>query len=319
MCFTAFQTGGTPSVVVVAMRLSFRRPPLTYLRALVVPAALCASLLAAVIPPASALPRLHSVLTELSRTWSYFCSMLLGAAPFLTCGALGAATLGSLTSGNGSTLRAGRWALPLFALIFPGCDCSMNAYARSLRGAPPWLAACAVVWGSCCNPLALVTTQAILGPRMLCCRMVAGAVAAALTALLWMRLPAASSAHACERRGGFLDLFSRLAAGGVTSFAVAASLAATWLAIAPGTTLGRQPLAAGLMGALLSPCSSADAVLARVMFERPASQLAFMIAAQCIDVRQVALVAHTFGPAHAARASFAAVVACAVGCLLAGP
>jgi uncharacterized membrane protein YraQ (UPF0718 family) len=285
------------------------------LRALVVPsAALGAALFAAFFPPASALPLVQSAAPDLALMWSYFCSMLLAAAPFLACGAVGAAALATVTR---RSARSRRWALPLGALLFPGCDCSLNAYAPSLRAAPSWLAACAIVWASCCNPLALVTTATVLGPTMLRSRLVAGAAAAALTAFGWSRLRAPHPPHACDAQAGFWDSFVRLAGTGIASFGIAAALSAVCLAVRPDIARGSGPLGAALAGALLSPCSSADAVLARVLFERPGAQLVFMVTAQCCDIRQIWLVMRCFGVAHAVRASCAALAACAIGYLLA--
>jgi len=242
--------------------------------------------------------------------------MLLAAAPFVACGAAGAATLTTITRRNTRSRRVRLWTMPLFALLFPGCDCSMNAYAPSLRAMPSWLAAYAIVWASCCNPLALVTTATVLGPHMLYSRLVAGAIAATLTALAWSRLPAARSPHECEP-SGFLDSFVALAGTGIASFAVAAALSAACLAFHPDVARGSGAFGAAVAGALLSPCSSADAVLARVLFERPGAQLAFMIAAQCCDIRQLWLLGRCFGVAHAVRASCAALLACTMGYLLA--
>src|SRR5579864_9286745 len=89
MCFTVFQTGGAPSNVVLAMPLSFRRHALTYLRAAatcrprLAHAVLVTLALAAVLPPAIAVPLIAPAAASALRAWQYFCSMLLGSAPFL--------------------------------------------------------------------------------------------------------------------------------------------------------------------------------------------------------------------------------------------
>ena len=227
--------------------------------------------------------------------------MMVGAAPFLAAGALAAAVAVRM-----------RVALPLFAMLFPGCDCSMNAYASSLRNARPALSAVAIVWGSCCNPLALYTTAAILGPRMLLYRMIAGAIAAALTAATWSRIPAPHRATTCEEPHSFSRSLVDLAGHGVASFAMAAGVSAIFLALRTNSVHAMGPLAAALVGAALSPCSSADALLARALFAEPATQLVFVIAAQCLDVRQISLVYRFFGARRAAGSCCAAIVACCV-------
>ena len=209
-----------------------------------------------------------------------------------------------------------RGALPFFAMLFPGCDCSMNAFASSLRRVRPALSAFAIVWGSCCNPLALYSTAAILGPHMLLYRMISGAIAAALTAVAWSRMPALRHARTCGERHSFSRVVVDLAGHGVASFAIAAGVSAIFLTLRANSVHAVGPLAAALVGAALSPCSSADALLARVLFPQPATQLVFVVAAQCLDVRQISLVYRVFGATHAAATCFAAIVACCVGGVL---
>ncbi|HEV2037094.1 MAG TPA: hypothetical protein VGQ96_00690 [Candidatus Eremiobacteraceae bacterium] len=296
----------------------FRHPALAYLRAFVsanfkvalrmrLATALSLGLaLAALIPPTAALPRLAALAHDVSLAWYYFCSMLLGAAPFLTAGAVAAAAAASATPTLAMTL-------PLFALLFPGCDCSINAYATQLRCERPSVAAFAVVWGSCCNPLALFSTATILGPHLLCSRLIAGTIAATLTALAWARLPVAKVTHACQERVDFWESFLGFARGGIASFAVAACVSSAFMALFAKAPPAHGFAGAALLGALLSPCSSADPLLARVLFRDPATELTFIVASQCLDVRQVMLVRRCFGTAHALRAAAAAVLACVAG------
>lgn len=231
--------------------------------------------------------------------------MMVGAAPFLAAGALAAAAAARTSI-----------ALPLFAMLFPGCDCSMNAYASSLRHARPALSAFAIVWGSCCNPLALYSTAAILGPRMLLYRMIAGAIAASLTGIVWSRIAMSSHAVACAEAKSFWRMLVDLCGHGITSFAIAAGLSAIFLTLHVPSAQAMGPVTAALVGAALSPCSSADALLARVLFAQPATQLVFVVAAQCLDVRQISLVWRFFGATHAVGAICAAVVACCAGHVL---
>jgi hypothetical protein len=313
MCFTAFQTGGNPFVVVVAMPPLFRHRACTYLRG----AALIGVLvLAAFAPPAIAMPALSLAGASFVRAWCAWCSMLLGAAPYLSAGALAAAA--AVRWGRSQTQRPNTAWLIGFALLFPGCDCSMNAYATSLRSARPSLAALAVVWGGCCNPLALIATATILGPRLLVCRLACGCIAATLTALAWSRSGAIPPAHGCAIADDYWQAFTRFAGGAVMSFSLAAAISAVCLAFTTGSaTFTAPPAFAAIAGAMLSPCSSADPLLARTLFVSAQDQLAFVVAAQCLDVRQIALLWRTFGPARATQACCAAIAACAAGCFFA--
>lgn len=279
--------------------------------ALVVP--LTAFVLAATLPPAVVIPRATDAATGVVRAWSYWCSMLLGAASFLTAGGLVAAAAARLEQSSWLSR-----ALPAFAMLFPGCDCAMNAYGASLRSARPAVAAFALVWGASCNPLALISTEMILGPRMLGCRVIAGLVAAGLTALAWSRLPQQAPAHACDALLGYWDSFVRVTGGGIASFSIAAAISTLCLMFLPeAPLLSDRPAFAALVGAALSPCSSADSLLARALFRSPVDQLAFVVAAQCLDVRQILLLRTSFGAGAAIRAFCAAVVACSVACFIA--
>jgi uncharacterized membrane protein YraQ (UPF0718 family) len=285
------------------MPLRFRRPPLTYLRRLALAIVVLVGVVAAAcFPPAVVLPRVVAFADALARTWFYFCSMLLGAAPFLMMGAFAGAIAG----------RAG-FAFPLFAILFPGCDCSMNAYAASLRRFPPCVSALAIVWGSCCNPIALFSTATVLGPHMVVNRVIVGAVAATLTAILWSRLPVTAPESSCEETHIFWDSFIQRGGSGIASFAVSAFVSAAYISLLAKSMHPAGAVTAALLGAVLSPCSSADAILARVLFTVPANQLIFIVAAQCLDVRQMYLLHRTFGMRHAALAFCAAATACLAG------
>jgi hypothetical protein len=113
-------------------------------------------------------------------------------------------------------------------------------------------------------------------------------------------------------------LFVRFSSDGLSSFAQAAALSCAALAIAPKLLQSvHNPVLAGMAGALLSPCSSADALLAAMFFRTRAQQLVFIVAAQCLDTRQLSLLAQTFGPAHTIRAAIAALAGCTIGYILA--
>ena len=270
----------------------------------------------ALASPPHVLERLTALAATLERAWLYFWSMLLGASPFLTGGALAAVAAQRLLRRSGHA-RGASLVLVVTAALFPGCDCCMNGFATFLRHVPRPAAAFTLMWGSCCNPVALVSTAALLGPRVLTGRLVAGCVAAMLAALAWSRrVPDPTGVHvSCETQP---VSFTRAAGDALLSFSFAAAVGALTLSLAPAFLHHAPTAIAALAGGLLSPCSSADAMLARVLFVRPDAQLAFVIAAQCADVRQLTLMTRTFGLVHALLAVAATCGAIMVGCLLAG-
>jgi uncharacterized membrane protein YraQ (UPF0718 family) len=236
--------------------------------------------------------------------------MLVGAAPFLTCGALGAAIA---EHARGWRIGRLRWpAMVLGSALLPACDCCMNAAAAGLRSAPRSVAAFVLVWGSCCNPTALVCTELVFGWRLTVCRMLIGLVIAAVTAMLWSWLPS-SRIRALPQRTHLTESFVRSAGGALSSFSIAAAVSAVSLVCLPDRVHSSNPLLAATTGAILSPCSSADAMLARVMFAGARAHLAFIIAAQCADMRQLVLMNRWFGPAYAASAMISACIGIAIG------
>ncbi|MBV8668339.1 MAG: hypothetical protein JOZ28_03925 [Candidatus Eremiobacteraeota bacterium] len=264
----------------------------------------------ALVPPPLVIATFGHVLEPLSRCWYFFCSMLVGAAPFLTGGALGAAVA---QSGVRRPATRQSWiAIVMGCVLLPVCDCCMNAAASALRAAPRSIAAFALVWGSCCNPVALWCTALVLGWRITVLRVACALVVAAVTASVWTKLPDAPRACSSERMR-FTDAFVRGAGGALSSFALAAAVGSVAEVYLPGTTHEATPLFASVAGAILSPCSSADALLARTMFASTHAQLAFIVASQCADLRQLALVWRWFGAAYALTAalSAAAVIAAA--------
>ncbi|MBC5825731.1 MAG: hypothetical protein GIW99_05725 [Candidatus Eremiobacteraeota bacterium] len=190
----------------------------------------------------------------------------------------------------------------------------MNGFAPALARLPAPLAGFALTWGACCGPAALLATRVTLGNRMLFIRLAAGFVAAVLTAALWcgarMRCPARCSDQAATPVEHLARAF--------TALGMAAAVAGCWRAAAPDLlTHTDSPLLAAIVGALLSPCAASDAPLARVLSPAPASQAAFMIAAQCLDVRQLSLLRRHFGPRRMLLAAAAAAAACAAAAALA--
>jgi len=241
------------------------------------------------------------------RDRSYSASIVLEAAPYILVGALVAA----LTTRFTTTPIAPA----LASMIAPGCDCSMNAYARLIARAPAPLAAFSMIWSAACNPIALFATHAILGTALLKARIAGTLVAAGLTSLGWGLVSRSRRderdcrpEHARDPRSA-----ASLFGSGLLSLALAAALSGIALVAIPHALRAQvSPLSAAALGAIISPCSTADAVLARVLAPTSAAQAAFVLAAQTLDVRQLTLLARTFGVARAAIAAAASIVGAAM-------
>jgi len=261
-------------------------------------------------PPDVVLPALAPLLALAGRAWAYAASIVLEAAPYILVGSL-VATL---------ALRAGanRIAAALLPMVAPGCDCSMNGYAPLIARAPAPLAAFSMIWSASCNPIALFATHAILGAAVFKARIAGTLVAGCLTALGWSnaRLRPAPSACGAGCRAGrpraprsAVEIFG----SGLLALVPAATLCGVALVAAPHVLRAHAaPLPAAALGALISPCSTADAILARVLAPLPAAQAAFVMAAQTLDARQLSLLARTFGMRRAAIAAAASLIGCAV-------
>ena len=246
---------------------------------------------------------------RLAQAIVWWASIMLTSVPFVAGGAWAAALAQRF-------LQRGGGAVAFVALLSPGCDCSVTGFAAALRAGSPALAGFVLTFSAAAGPAALIATHAALGDRMVVARIVGAFIAATLTGAMWhasrpifqTRERVACDAVACEP--AFCDRVCTALAG----LAVSAGCAAAVLAVAPDAL--RQfasPLTAALAGALLSPCSTADAVLARVLLHDRAAQAAFVIGAQCVDVRQLAMLVRVFG---LRRALLAAAAGCA-GCVVA--
>jgi hypothetical protein len=243
--------------------------------------------------------------------------MLLGASPFLLAGALAATVAAQLEAAKAFN-RWQRLATTAFAILFPGCDCSMSAYAGALRGQHPAIVAFALVWGSCCNPVALACTARILGMHLLGLRMIAGLTIALLSAVSWSLYKNAWDEKVCPTQHAWWEQLVCHMGDGLSSFARAAAVSCLILVTSPRLlAMLHGPLVAAIAGALISPCSSADALLAAIFFRSRPEQLVFVIAAQCLDIRQLALFTRLYGVANTMRASAAALAGCTIGYILA--
>lgn len=206
--------------------------------------------------------------------------------------------------------------IPFAVMLSPGCDCGLAGFAFALRSTPPAIAGFALTWSAAAGPVALIATHAVLGDRVLAARVVGAFVASAVTAALWAMARDRDIGHRCAViETPFID---RLLSSILGLAACAAGATIVLLVAAPNVLSAlRSPVAAAVVGALLSPCSTADAVLARVLVQDHAGQAAFLIAAQCIDVRQMAMLARTFGSRRALLSAIAGCAGCAAAAFIA--
>jgi uncharacterized membrane protein YraQ (UPF0718 family) len=100
------------------------------------------------------------------------------------------------------------------------------------------------------------------------------------------------------------------------AFAAAAAVVAKAI-IPPATSAHMAPAGAALVGALLSPCSTSDPLLALALMRDVHAQLAFMLAAQCLDIRQMLLLLRHFGVVRMSTAAVSAAAACALATMFA--
>jgi uncharacterized membrane protein YraQ (UPF0718 family) len=256
---------------------------------------------------------------RLDRIWFNAVSIVLAAAPFVFAGAFVAFVVNRLRLRSAAALLA--------AALAPGCDCSINGFVSVLARSPAPLAGAAIVWGAACNPIALATTVTVFGWRLAIAR-AAGSAAAAITiwfAWRFMRVEwLARGRTSFEPSSGVHELCpvdEGVAAhleGGLRALLPAALLGASIPALFAGRLpANAPPVVAALLGAALSPCSSADPVLASVFAREAAAQAAFMTASQCVDVRLLAIVYRHFGPHRTLLAAIAGALGCASAALVA--
>ncbi len=251
-------------------------------------------------------------LPDARRAFVYASSIMLEAGPFVACGAVAAwCSLERIRS-------AQRWLPAAVAMCAPGCDCSMNSFAAALARCPRWLAGVALTWGAACNPIALAATWLVLGPHVFAARMAGAAVAACTIALLWRGDPQDGAIESIRPKIGaaLCEIASHLETGlrALVPAAIASAIFATCFGHAVRV---HQPLLAAAAGAILSPCSTADAILARIVTGSASAQAAFVIAGQCLDVRQLSLLRRHFGAKRAWFGACAGAVGCAVAALAA--
>lgn len=278
-------------------------------RLLLVAAGACA-FTGALYSPAMLAPHISAACDAAYRIFVYAASIVLEAGPFVLAGAFAAAWVSRFA--HGGVLAA------CVAALTPGCDCSMNGFARALRRGPTPLAGFALTWGAACNPVALVATAAVLGRHLLAARVAGALVASLVVAALWAIVasqPAPDEApppcHAAEGFAAHVET-------GVRLLLPATILAAGALVLFPDIIRAHAtPLLGAAIGALLSPCSTADAILAKIIGASAPAQAAFVIASQSLDARQFALLRRHYGTLRALLAWFAGAAGCATAALCA--
>jgi uncharacterized membrane protein YraQ (UPF0718 family) len=187
-----------------------------------------------------------------------------------------------------------------------------------LHRCPPTLAGFALTWGAACNPIALLATATVLGRHVLAARM-AGALAASLAvAALWAMIAARTAPDEPLELCHANDALPAHVATAVRLLLPAAILASLALVLLPDIVHARaMPLLSAAIGALLSPCSTADAILAKVIGAGAPAQAAFVIASQSLDARQFFLLRRHYGTVRALLAWFAGAAGCATAALCA--
>ncbi|HEY7993079.1 MAG: hypothetical protein ACHQY2_00015 [Candidatus Eremiobacterales bacterium] len=250
---------------------------------------------------------------RIGTVFAWWSSIVLASLPYVTLGAIFASIRELLPQ------RCAR-IVALAAIVAPGCDCASAGYASAFVRESPALAGFVLVWSSAAGPAALLATYNALGEHLLLARLAGAVAAATLTAAMWSfdRCGArAEDRRACHRRHEPAEPLCGRLASALGALAVSASFATVALTIFGHNAVLSSPMIAAAGGALMSPCSTADAVIARVLVHRSPSQIAFVLAAQTIDIRQLATFARVFGARRCALAAVAGAAGCAVGALCA--
>ena len=282
------------------------------------PLAAAAPAVAGMLLPVASHIDARDAVERIGTTLAWWSSIVLASLPYVTIGALCASARELMPA------RFARFAA-VAALVAPGCDCASAGYAFALVRESPALAGFVLVWTSAAGPAALLATYDALGRHLLLARLAGALAAAALTALLWnvesRRSDASARAegsHACHppKKYETPDLCARVASA-LGALALSASFATAALIVFGHGTALSSPLIAAAGGALMSPCSTADAVIARVLVHRSPAQIAFVLAAQTIDIRQLATLARVFGARRSALAALGGAAGCALGALCA--
>jgi len=278
------------------------------------PLVVAAPAIAGMLLPVASHVDARDAVGRIGTVFAWWSSIVLASLPYVTLGALFASVRELLPQ------RCARIAA-LAAIVAPGCDCASAGYASAFARESPALAGFVLVWTSAAGPAALLVTYDALGAHLLLARLAGAFAAATLTAAMWrldVRSARAPDRRACQQShgSGSPPLCDRIASA-LCALAVSASFAVIVMTVFGHNSALSSPVIAAAGGALMSPCSTADAVIARVLVHRSPSQIAFVLAAQTIDIRQLVTLARVFGPRRCALAALAGVAGCAVGALCA--
>ena len=289
-----------------ATRMTFRTT--TFPLVVAVPA------IAGMLLPVASHVDARDVVGRIGTALSWWSSIVLASLPYVTLGALFASIREMIPQ------RCARIAT-LAALVAPGCDCASAGYASAFVRESPALAGFVLVWSSAAGPAALLGTYHALGQHLLFARLAGAFVAATLTAAMWSlafrndRAEGQRANHPCHESAS-PALCGRIASA-LGALAVSASFATLALTVFGHSAVLSSPAIAAAGGALMSPCSTADAVIARVLVHRSPSQIVFVLAAQTIDIRQLTTFTRVFGPRRSGLAALAGIAGCTVGALCA--
>lgn len=283
-------------------------------RATTFPLAVAAPAIAGMLLPDASHGDARDAVGRVGTALAWWSSIVLASLPYVTLGALFASI---------RELLSQRWAriMTVATIIAPGCDCASAGYASAFARESPALAGFVLVWSSAAGPAALVGTYNALGEHPLFARLAGAFAASTLTAALWgldvrrARAEDRRENHACHDRAS-AAMCGRIASA-LGALAVSASIATVALMVFGRNAVLSSPAIAAASGALMSPCSTADAVIARVLVHRSPSQIAFVLAAQTFDIRQLATFARVFGARRSLLAAIAGAAGCAVGALCA--
>jgi uncharacterized membrane protein YraQ (UPF0718 family) len=269
-------------------------------------------------------------------------SIILAALPYIVAGSLAASFSRRFV---GPRWRHKHHAIALLAVLNPGCDCALNGFAGALASLRPALAGFALTFAAAASPVSLAVTYAAFGMHMTIARAAAALLAAALTSAAWSVpfvvgraslahpvVPTFMVGHRTSNVVGRATLAHFVVptfmagrpmvnigttlddlAAALNGVAYAATAAVAMKLFAPAALFAHvAPAGAALLGALLSPCSTADPLMAAALMHDARAQLAFMLAAQCLDVRQLLLVLRHFGVSRVVAAAVCSASACAI-------
>ncbi|HLJ83237.1 MAG TPA: hypothetical protein VKT51_03540 [Candidatus Eremiobacteraceae bacterium] len=239
-------------------------------------------------------------------------SIVVAALPYVVAGTLAASSLRRFLSSECAHPKS---LAVLVALCNPGCDCALNGYADALARATAPVAGFVLTFAAIASPLALAMTCAVFGVRVAVMRAAGAALSAGLTAfaLRFVSIGGSARGSDCSRESHAPATVASQLTSALSGILISAILAAGAKALVPASFFTHVPYGgAAAMALIFSPCSSADPLMAAALLRDPHSQMAFMLCAQGAGLRQLMLLARTFGPARAIAAAACSGIACAL-------